>query len=275
MLFKMTSQFSLESLKNYVLLDWIRFLISKEVVSLCCTSKGIKEIIDSNYSVWEHCLSVQPLFVKSDRMVLPRIQRNRQCCVWHLYLWHKIETTATFTYLLSNIDSYSFSSGLVRSTFRRIKEISGDESMRYGAHKLQLHEMISKHLLSTDVDDIEEVVAGLEALKVLSRPFMNIIVNPDIFSASSPSVSAQCVFRAMLVHHDNLRILEAAFNASTNMSLNRNYALCFISGGFVDTFKNLVLKSFVISSRVVLLAGLNSLRNVYDPLHISLDDLEV
>ena len=271
----MTLRFTLESLKNYVLLDWIRFLISKEVVSLCCTSQGIKEVLDSNYSVWEHCLSVQPLFVKANRMVLPRNQRNRQCCVWHLYLWHKIETTASFIYLLSNMDSYSFSSGLVRSTFRRIQEMSGDESMRYSAHKLQLHEMISKHLLSTDVDDVEEVVAGLEALKVLSRPFISIIVHPDLFAASSSSASAQCVVRAILVHHDDLRILEAAFNASTNMALNRNYALCFISEGFIDVFRNLAVKSSVISSRIVLLAGLNSLKNIYDPLHISPDELEV
>ena len=274
-IFVMGDRFTLESLKNYVLLDWIRFLNSREVVSLCCTSRGIKEVLDTNYSVWEHCLSVQPLFVKSNRMILPRIQRNRHCCVWHLYLWHKIESTSSFTYLLCNMDSYLFSSGLVRATFRRIEDLSADESRRYGAHKLLLHEMISKHLLSTEMDDVEEVISGLGAIKVLSRPFLNNDVRVDIFSATIPSLTAQCVFKAILVYQNDMRVLEAAFNACTNLSLYRNNALYFVAEGFINIFKNFLQSGSIINSSAVLLAGLNSLRNIYDPLHLSSEDLEV
>jgi hypothetical protein len=271
----MTERLTLESLNNHVLLDWIRFLISKDVVALCCTCMGMKEVLDANYSVWEHCLSVQPLFVRSNRMTLPRIQRNRHCCVWHLYISQKIDRTTTWMYLLCNMDSYSFASGLVCSTFRRIKEISVDELMRHAAHTLQLHDMIAKHLLLTDMEDADEVVSGLEAIKVLSRPFVNIIVFADIFSAFSPVDTASCVLRAIIMYQNDFRVLIAAFDACTNLSLHRNHASYFVSEGFVNIFRNIALSSPILSDRSVLLAGLHSLRNVYDPLHISIGNLEV
>lgn len=266
---------SLESIKNHVLLDWIRYLVSKEVVSLCCTSRGLKEVLDANYSVWEHCLAVQPLFVKSYRMVLPRAQRNRHCCIWHLYIWHKIQSASSFTYLLSNIESYSFASGLVCATFRRIQDLSTDEVLRYSAHKLLLHEMISQHLNATSFEDIDEVIAALEALKVLGRPFVTITVNPNIFAATSPSITANCILMVIRIHGKNIGVLEAAFNACTNLSLHRHHALYFVAEGFINIFRTILQNNEVRTCRSILMAGLNSLRNIYDPLQYMTANLEV
>ena len=267
---------TLESLKNHVLLDWISFLNSTDVVALCCSCVIMKEVLDSNYSVWEHCLSVEPLFVKANRMTLPRIQRNRHCCVWHLYIWQKIQRATSWMYLLCNMDSYSFASGLVCATFRRIQVIAIDELLRHVAHKLQLHEMVSKHLLLTEMEDANEVINGLEAIKVLSRPFVDIIVYPDIFDAASLSETAICIRRAIIVHQSNLRVLVAAFDACTNLSLHRNQAMYFASEGFADTFYNIIrLNNSALSDRSVMLAGLHSLRNIYDPLNITAGNLEV
>ena len=271
----MNEGFSFETVKNHVLFDWIRYLISKDVVSLCCTSRGIKEVLDANYSVWEHCLAVQPLFCKSYRITVPRAQRNRCFCIWHLYIWQKILAASSFTYLLSNVDSYSFASGLVCATFRRILDLSCDEVLRYSAHKLLLHEMISQHLIATSFDDIEEVTSGLEALKVLGRPFVNITVNPNIFASSSPHITANCILLSIKTYGNNIRVLEAAFNACTNLSLHRHHALYFESQGFIDRFRLILEVSEVRTCRPVLLAGLNALRNIYDPLHISNANLEV
>ena len=266
---------TLESLKNHVLLDWVRFLTSQDVVALCCTSPCMKEVLDSNFFVWEHCLSVQPLLVRASRMNLPRTQRNRHCCVWHLYISRKIAKTTGWIYLLCNMDSYSFASGLVCSAFRRIKELSTDELMRHSAHRLQLHEMISKHLLQTDMEDVDEVVIGLEAIKVLSRPFVDLVIYPDPFATEMRSETASCPLRAIITYQTDLRVLTAAFDACTNLSLHRNYASYFVNEGYIKLFRNVVLNSHVSSDRSVLLAGLYSIRNIYDPLHISLENLEV
>jgi hypothetical protein len=135
--------------------------------------------------------------------------------------------------------------------------------------------MIAKHLLLTDMEDADEVVSGLEAIKVLSRPFVNIIVFADIFSAFSPVDTASCVLRAIIMYQNDLRVLVAAFDACTNLSLHRNHASYFVSEGFVNIFRNIALSSPILSDRSVLLAGLHSLRNVYDPLNISIGNLEV
>lgn len=271
----MSDHHTLESLKNHVLLDWIRFLTSQDVVALCCSSPSMKEVLDCNFFVWEHCLSVEPLLVRTSRMNLPRIQRNRHCCVWHLYISRKIIKTTSWIYLLCNIDSYSFASGLVCSAFRRIKELSTDELMRHSAHKLQLHEMISKHLLQTEMEDVEEVITGLEAIKVLSRPFVDFVVYPDPFATVMRNETASCPLRAIAIYQTDLRVLTAAFDACTNLSLHRNYASHFINEGYIKLIQIIVLNSYVYSDRSVLLAGLYSIRNIYDPLHISMESLEV
>lgn len=110
----MVDKLTFESLKNHVFLDWVLFMTPKDVLVLSLTCHSMKEILDDDLNVWEHCLSIQPLCAKANRMILPRIQRNRHCLVWHLYIWQKINNATNFIYLLCNVDSYSFSSGLVR-----------------------------------------------------------------------------------------------------------------------------------------------------------------
>lgn len=264
---------TLESL-TAALLDWVKFLSCKEIVVLTSTCKFFKETFDSNASVWE-CLYNQPLYIKNNRLNLPRAQRNRQFVVWHLYLWQKIISASSFIYLLCNIDSYSFASGLIRVAFNKIQRLSQDEILRHYAHKLQLHVMISNHLLTTNLDDQEEMVEGLNALTILSRPFNDIIVNPDIFASTSPNVICLCIIRAITTYQYDTKVLESAFNACTNLSLNHIHATYFISQGFCDYLMSMILFNNISDNRVVLLAGVNCLKNIYDLLHIAVENLEV
>lgn len=266
-------ELTFEGLKNHVFLDWILFMSPKDVLLLSCTCHSLKEVLDNDLNVWEHCLSIKPLFIKANRMTLPRIQRNRHCLVWHLYIWQKIENATNFIYLLCNMDSYSFLSGLVRSSFKKIQELSFDEVMRHTAHKLQLHVMISQHLLQTNIEDVEEVILGLNALKVLSRPFHDIIVTQDVFTTAPPSLISSLILRAIYSYQDNHRVIEAAFNACTNLAFHRNHATYFITEGFIDQFTILVY-SECLNSRNILLAGLNCLKNIYDPLALNIENLE-
>ena len=189
-------------LNRHVLLDVVRYLASAEVLLLTETSKALRDVLDSQYDFWTHCASIEPICVRHPRRLKlnPRLHINRHFCVWHCHMWSRIARATTFTYLLCSLAPYVFATGLVCTTFRRVGWLAEDEEQRYAAHKMQLHIMIAQHLLSTQLDDVDELRAGLDALKVLSRPFTTIQVNPDLFQVANPSFmpSAQVVTNAMV-----------------------------------------------------------------------------
>jgi hypothetical protein len=57
------------------------------------------------------------------------------------------------------------------------------------------------------------------------------------------------------------------------LAFYRNHAAYFISEGFVDQF-TVLFYSHRLNSRNVLLAGLNCLKNIYDPLVLNIEHLE-
>ena len=174
----------LESLKNHVLLDVVHFLTPSEVLLLTRTSRGLRDVLDCQWDFWHHTVVIPPITIRHmHRLKIPRTHINRHFCVWHIHIWDKIIRATTFNYLLCSLSSYSFATGLVCTAFKRIEQLAEDEQLRYTAHKMQLHVMIAQHLLSSQLEDVEEVRAGLLALKVLSRPFTEINVNPDLFGS--------------------------------------------------------------------------------------------
>jgi hypothetical protein len=68
----MVDKLTFESLKNHVFLDWVLFMTPTDVLVLSLTCHSMKEILDDDLNVWEHCLSIQPLYTKASRMTLPR-----------------------------------------------------------------------------------------------------------------------------------------------------------------------------------------------------------
>jgi hypothetical protein len=275
-------------LNRHVLLDVVRFLTPADVLLLTETSKALRDVLDSQYDFWTHCASIEPICVRHIRRLKlnPQLHINRHFCVWHCHVWSRITRATAFTYLLTSVAPYVFATGLVCATFRRVGWLAEDEEQRYAAHKMQLHIMIAQHLLSTQLEDVDELRAGLDALKVLSRPFTTIEVNPDLFQVANPSfmqtqvvtnamVPAECVLKALTLHKGDVAIVESAVLACTNLALRRIFALYLASEGLVTLLTQVVCGDGRMTARDALVCGAaNALRNAYDVLSISPDHLD-
>lgn len=289
----------IECLKNHVLLDVVRFLTANEVLRLTMCAKPLRDVLDQQWDVWHHCVSVNPILIRNFRRLREQSRSlvNRHFCVWHLHMWQKIVTASTFNYLLCSSASYSFATGLVCTAFRRIAELSEGEQLRYSAHKMQLHIMISQHLLNTQLEDVDEVVAGLHAIRVLARPFNEITVSPDLFLGNTNSSHnlnqannsnnnlsnlvnnsmppADCAMKALHVHQSDPVVVECALQACINMAVRRSYALFIASEGFVSLLMHIICTNGpIIPSNTTVIAAVNALRNVYDPLNVTMDHLD-